>query len=68
MRKRFIAGLARLLRTEIYFELVPMVEDEFDKLERDFAAFPVYYHWSKLQESLWPRPDRRYRVFVQPLH
>ena len=67
MRKAFLYWLARRLKTEIYFELVPMVETEFDKLERDLVSFPVYFHWSKMQEAMWPKPDKFYRVFVQPV-
>lgn len=66
LRARFLAWLAQGLDVPIYFELLPVAKSTFDKLDVRISAHPVYMDWDNMKQYMWPHPDQRYRVFVQP--
>ena len=66
MRKAFLIWLAQLLKVSVYFEVLPVSEHDFYGLPRDFQAMPTHMYWEGMRSAMWPKPDRRYRVFLQP--
>jgi hypothetical protein len=66
MRVKIMHWVARALGLPYpWFELLPTGPKTFEELKRDSVGLPVIYNWEKMQEAVWPKPDRRYRIFVQ---
>lgn len=66
IRRKSLEWLAKAFSLPIYFEVFPVSQETFDDSPRNITGFPTNYSAPKLEEALWPRPDRRYRVFVSP--
>lgn len=65
LRARFLERLAQLLGVPAYFELLPVEPRTFANLSRDFASYPTVFNRAAFEQAVWPRPNMRYRVFVQ---
>lgn len=67
MRAKIVQWLAKAFRLPYpYFELLPVSRREFNANPRDATGFPTVFDQHKFAQAVWPRPDRTYRVFVQP--
>lgn len=46
------------------FELDSLASVPFSKCP-EVTGVPSFYNQDKLTQALWPRPDKKYRVFIQ---
>lgn len=76
MIDRFILWLARVrgiplgipmrmtLVPDGLIEVDPVTADTFVGLNHNIQSMPTLMDWDTVAKGMWPRPDRRYRVFV----